>query len=120
MRESNVRGSSTKREQYIEKWKRGEVSGGRREGLGNVSNHVRRYLFTKFNNKCSVCGWGELNPYTNTIPLEVEHIDGNPENHVEGNLTLLCPNCHSLTQGHSTKKGNGRRYYRELYRNSKK
>ena len=38
-------------------------------------------------------------------------------NHIESNLTLLCPNCHSLTAGHSTSKGNGRRYYREKYLN---
>ena len=56
----------------------------------------------KYNNKCSRCGWGEINPYTNNIPLEVEHIDGNFMNNNEENLTLLCPNCHSLT---STYKG---------------
>ena len=103
--------------EYIENWKLGIVSGGSgdKSGLGCVSNHVRKYLFEKYNNKCSQCGWSEVNPYTNTIPLEVEHIDGNPMNHNEENLTLLCPNCHSLTPGHSTSKGNGRRYYREKY-----
>ena len=40
-------------------------------------------------------------------------------NHLEDNLTLLCPNCHSLTAGHSTSKGNGRRYYREKYHREK-
>lgn len=39
-----------------------------------------------------------MNPYTGTIPLEVEHIDGDAENNSEDNLTLLCPNCHSLTK----------------------
>ena len=33
----------------------------------------------------------------NPIPLELEHIDGNPHNHNLNNLTLLCPNCHALT-----------------------
>lgn len=105
-------------EEYIEKWKKGEVSGGRGDlkGHGYVSHHVRKYLFEKYSNKCARCGWSELNTFTQTIPLEVEHIDGNSLNHKEENLILLCPNCHSLTRGHSSSKGNGRRYYREKYR----
>ena len=31
------------------------------------------------------------------IPLELDHIDGNPYNHVFTNLQLICPNCHALT-----------------------
>ena len=38
----------------------------------------------------------------------------------EENLILLCPNCHSLKAGHSTSKGNGRRYYREKYHKEKR
>ena len=33
---------------------------------------------------------------TGKVPVNVEHIDGKPNNSREGNLTLLCPNCHSL------------------------
>lgn len=106
---------------YIELWKKGEVSGGRgdKSGFGAISTHIRKYLFKKYENKCSKCGWSERNIFTNTIPLEIDHIDGNPMNHSEINLVLLCPNCHSLTKGHSTSKGNGRRYYREKYRREK-
>lgn len=72
--------------------------------------HIKKYLFRKYNNKCARCGWGETNVYTERIPLEVEHIDGNYKNNKEENLILLCPNCHSLT---STYKGanlnNGRK-----------
>lgn len=32
------------------------------------------------------------------IPLELEHIDGNPTNHMWDNIELLCPNCHALTE----------------------
>jgi len=32
-----------------------------------------------------------------TIPLELNHRDGNSSNHVMINLELLCPNCHALT-----------------------
>ena len=118
---SAIHKSKTNYNEFINKWKIGLVSGGKGELLGHgcVSNHVRKYIFNKYDSKCSECGWGEVNNFTNTIPLEIEHIDGNSMNHVEENLTLLCPNCHSLTAGHSTSKGNGRRYYREQYHKNK-
>lgn len=93
---------------FIEKWKSGKISGMR--GEYQLSNHIKRYLFNKYSNKCARCGWGEKNKYTNNIPLEIEHIDGDYKNNKEENLILLCPNCHSLT---STYKGanlhNGRK-----------
>lgn len=93
---------------YIDKWKNKKVDGLR--GEYQISMHIKTYLFKKFHNKCARCGWGEVNPYTNKIPLEVEHKDGNYKNNDENNLILLCPNCHALT---STYKGanlnNGRK-----------
>lgn len=80
--------------QYIERWKQGLESG--LKGY-NVSNHIRRYLFEKYQNRCSKCGWGQIHPCTGSIPLEVHHIDGNYQNNSDDNLELLCPNCHALT-----------------------
>ncbi len=97
--------------QYIEKWKNKEETGLR--GEYQISMHIKTYLFNKYNNKCAKCGWGEINPYTRNIPLEVEHIDGNYKNNVEENLILLCPNCHSLT---STYKGANREHGRKQRR----
>lgn len=85
---------------YIKKWKKGLVSGMR--GKYQISLHIKRYIFEKYKYKCSICGWNEVNKHTGLLPLEIEHIDGNFENNCEKNLTLLCPNCHSLT---STYKG---------------
>ncbi len=85
---------------YINKWKNNENNGMRDEY--QISSYIKTYLFNKYNNKCARCGWGEFNKYTNKIPLEIEHIDGNYKNNIEENLILLCPNCHSLT---STYKG---------------
>lgn len=105
---SNICQKEFEYKKYIEKWKNKQVGGLR--GEYQISMHIKTYLFKKFNNKCARCGWGEVNKYTNKIPLEVEHIDGNYKNNNEENLILLCPNCHSLT---STYKGanlnNGRK-----------
>ena len=34
------------------------------------------------------------------IPLELHHQDGNRRNNTLDNLTLLCPNCHALTDSY--------------------
>jgi len=95
--------------QYIEKWKNGEIDG--TMGKGRTSKHIRRYIIKKYDNKCSKCGWNEVNEYSGNVPLDLEHIDGNWKNNKEENLTLLCPNCHSLTSTYKAlNKGNGREY----------
>ena len=79
-------------------------------GKYQISSHIRRYMREKYNNQCSRCGWCEVNPYTNKVPLEVEHIDGNYLNNSENNLDLICPNCHSLTPTYrALNMGNGRK-----------
>jgi len=93
---------------YIMKWKAGLVDG--MKGEYQISSHIVRYLREKFNNKCSKCGWNEVNSYTGKIPLETEHIDGDYTNNKEENLDLLCPNCHSLTSTYKgANRGNGRK-----------
>ena len=66
-----------------------------------------------------MCGWGVVNTYSNMIPLEIEHIDGNYLNNSEENLILLCPNCHSLTATYKGANKNGRKSRRHysLYGN---
>ena len=60
-------------------------------------NFIRRYLIFKLGEKCARCDWNERHPKTGRVPIEVEHIDGNWQNNRPDNLTLLCPNCHALT-----------------------
>lgn len=93
---------------YINDWKCGKEDGLR--GEYQISEYLRKYLLNKYENKCSRCGWSEINPHTNRIPLDVEHIDGNYKNNNEDNLTILCPNCHSLTKTYkSLNLGSGRK-----------
>lgn len=93
---------------YIERWEQGLEDGVK--GSYETSEYIRRYLYDKYENKCCKCGWNEVNPYTNKIPLEIEHIDGDYTNNKEENLELLCPNCHSLTATYKgANKGNGRK-----------
>lgn len=96
--------------EWEKKWFSGELSGYyETDHWGNIPDRIRNYLFRIHNSKCSICGWGEVNPFTKRIPLEVEHIDGNHKNNRPENLTLLCPNCHSLTEFYrGANRGRGR------------
>ena len=77
---------------------------------GQIPGYLKRYIFEKYQNKCCLCNWSKINPYTNTIPLEIDHIDGNSNNNSEENLRLICPNCHSLTSTYrGANRGNGRK-----------
>ena len=109
--------------QFIKNWKNGKVDGNKHR------TYIKKYLFEKYNNKCSKCGWGEINPKSGKIPLQIEHKNGNWENNKEENLDLLCPNCHSLTPTYiNLNKGYGRyskkiRYLKEkeiniIYKNN--
>lgn len=92
---------------YISKWLGGEINGGTAAGI--VSSHVKRYLREINNNRCQICSWSEVNPYTGIIPLEADHIDGDHNNNRIENLRLICPNCHALTSTYrALNRGNGR------------
>lgn len=105
--------SKFQQEEYIKKWKEGKEDG--LSGEYNLSRRIRNYLMEKHSCKCQKCGWGEINPYTNTIPLEVHHKDGNYLNNQESNLELLCPNCHSLTETLKNHNKNGRKNRKKYY-----
>ena len=93
---------------YIEDWKNGLKDG--LKGKYGLSDRIKKYLFKKYNYQCCKCGWHETNPFTNKIPLEVHHRDGDYTNNNEDNLELLCPNCHSLTETYKNgNSGNGRK-----------
>jgi 5-methylcytosine-specific restriction endonuclease McrA len=60
-----------------------------------TSTYASRGLILKRGHRCECCGltkWLDMD-----ITLEVHHIDGDKLNNDEDNLSLLCPNCHALT-----------------------
>ena len=88
--------------------------------IGLPPRQYKNYLIEKYGNKCMECGWGEKNPTTNKIPIELEHIDGDSTNNNLSNLKLLCPNCHSLTSTYKgANKGNGRYSRKVRYKEGK-
>lgn len=106
---------------YINLWKKSLVDGNKGIATKGLSNHLKRYLISKFGDKCSQCGWNKRHPITGNIPLEIDHLNGDANNNSETNLRLLCPNCHALTPYfRNLNKGNGRKWRRDRYtKNSK-
>jgi len=102
----------------VKLWKEGKLK--TTSGDYQIARTIRRYLFEKYDSKCTQCGWNKLNEKTGLCPLDVEHIDGDSDNDCEENLTLLCPNCHSLTPTYkSLNKGSGRKQRMVIYREGK-
>lgn len=77
-----------------------EVSDTNDFGVSNKTT-IRRILLKEREHKCEHCGNSEW--LGQEIPLQVHHIDGNPNNNVRKNLELICPNCHALTDNWCSK-----------------
>lgn len=93
---------------FIEKWKKGKVSGLRSTGV--VLNPLKKYLRRKYGNKCCLCGWSKINLKSGLVPLVADHIDGNWRNNIEQNLRLICPNCDALSPTYAgLNRGSGRK-----------
>jgi len=104
---SNLCQLEYQRQNYIKSWQENKISG--LSSIGLVSTSIKRYLRSKYGNKCSLCGWSKINPKTGQVPLVADHIDGNWRNNKENNLRLICPNCDSLSPTYAAlNRGNGR------------
>lgn len=69
-----------------------------------IGSHALKLKLIKFGvkeNRCEACGLSEVfNPFTKeivSIPIHLDHIDGNCEDNSLSNLRILCPTCHALT-----------------------
>lgn len=105
--------------EVIQPWLDGDWDGTDKYGL---SYAVSRYLKREASWKCqseTCCvpgGWGEVNPTTGKVPVEIDHIDGNSFNNSKENLIVLCPNCHALTPTYKALNKNSGRTYRSRYK----
>ena len=108
-RECYLIGDSAKWRAQIQVWLDGDPSLVTSKN-GELKVTARNFLKKEAQNKCSICGWGVPHPVDGIVPLNIDHIDGDPTNHHIENLTVLCPNCHSLTPTYGAKnRGNGRK-----------
>lgn len=56
--------------------------------------------------RCQICGRAQWR--CQPIPLELDHINGDPTDNRFENLRVLCPNCHALTPTYCGRENKGR------------
>lgn len=92
-------------------WSKGKTIGPKRPLDDYLSNRIpirshnlkNRLLSDGIKNAiCEFCGNTEW--MGQSIPLELDHIDGNRKNNTLNNVRLLCPNCHALTPTYRGRK----------------
>ncbi len=63
--------------------------------IGSHNLKIRLFKEGLKNKQCENCNLTEW--LGESIPLELDHIDGNKSNNNLSNLRILCPNCHAKT-----------------------
>lgn len=77
--------------------------------------NAKRYLLEVYGTTCLVCGLKEWNG--EQMPVTIDHMNGNYQDHRIINVRLICPNCDAQTATYKGKnKGKGRHSRRERYR----
>lgn len=90
------------------------------DGCDTVSSckNAKRYIIETRGHSCEICKGTEW--YNNPMPLTLDHINGNPDDHSLINLRVICPNCDRLTPNFGSKnRGNGRASRRQRYQDGK-
>lgn len=80
-----------------ERWRSGDNSVATTKGGLILAGWAREYLIKTAGEKCTECGWAEVNPALARPILTIDHIDGDWTNNCFDNLKVLCYNCHSIT-----------------------
>jgi hypothetical protein len=94
-----------KKEQYIRNLEHKQVF--------SSQGNARTYLLYKNGNKCEICGTEVWNG--KPVPLVMDHIDGNSDNHSFNNCRLICRNCDGQLDTYSGRNiGKGRKTKRMI------
>ena len=102
-------------ENRVNSWLNGEWDGA--AGTRSLSKTIRKYLLEQANYQCQTCGFDTPHPLDGSTILEIDHINGDGEDHRPENLRVLCPNCHALTSTYRARNwGNGRNVYYQRVR----
>lgn len=56
-----------------------------------IWKQIRKKILARDQNTCHYCG------VTRTTFMQINHIDGNPKNHSDDNLEVICSACHKIT-----------------------
>lgn len=78
------------------------------EGKVICRKTLKHHMLKTQPSECEICKLAEWRG--DTLPLELDHIDGDAGNNMPSNLRIICPNCHSITptwKGYN--KGKGRK-----------
>lgn len=92
------------------------LSSGTFDSICDTPSARKRILLAIKGHACEICTGTEW--MNQPIPLVMDHIDGNSDNHCLANLRLVCGNCDMLLPTYKSKnKGNGRHFRRNRYAN---
>jgi 5-methylcytosine-specific restriction endonuclease McrA len=97
-------------------WSKGKTLSPKRDieeylsGGVKIQSHKLKLRLLKeniFESKCSICNLSEW--MGKSIPLELDHINGNHDDNSLENLRIICPNCHAQTDTYRAKNKRNRK-----------
>lgn len=102
------------RDARLQRWLAGDSNSGS-SANGELRSVMRSFLFESRGDQCEICHFSGRNIRDGRSIIQVDHRDGNPRNNAPGNLQLLCPNCHAMTETFGSRnRGNGRKHRRKM------
>jgi len=105
---TNQSGKGLKKQKFTEEERKlflEEILNGKHEGYQTFKLKKLLFKFNLLKDECSVCGWKEKSEGREFTSCELHHKDGNSTNNSLENLSILCPNCHSLTKTYRFRRG---------------